>query len=57
MSERPRALRVALICPYSLSVDGGVQLQVLGLASALREIGVDARILAPTDGPPPAPGS
>ena len=56
MSERPRALRVALICPYSLSVDGGVQVQVLGLASALREIGVDARILAPSDGPPPAPG-
>jgi len=51
-----RALRVALICPYSLSVDGGVQLQVLGLASALRELGVDARVLAPTDGPPPAPG-
>ena len=56
MSERPRALRVALTCPYSLSVDGGVQVQVLGLASALREIGVDARVLAPTDGPPPAPG-
>jgi phosphatidyl-myo-inositol alpha-mannosyltransferase len=50
------ALRVALICPYSLSVDGGVQVQVLGLAAALRELGVDARVLAPTDGPPPAPG-
>ena len=24
------ALRVALTCPYSLSVEGGVQLQVLG---------------------------
>ena len=52
--ERP--LRVALLCPYSLSLFGGVQLQVLGLARALREAGVDARILAPTDGPPPAPG-
>ena len=56
MSARPRALRVALICPYSLSVDGGVQVQVLGLANALRGLGVDARVLAPTDGPPPAPG-
>lgn len=51
-----RALRVALICPYSLSVDGGVQVQVLGLAHALREQGVDARVLAPSDGPPPVPG-
>jgi phosphatidylinositol alpha-mannosyltransferase len=49
-------LRVALICPYSLSLYGGVQLQVLGLARALRARGVDARILAPTDGPPPEPG-
>ncbi len=56
MNHSGRALRVALICPYSLSVDGGVQVQVLGLAAALREIGVDARVLAPTDGPPPAPG-
>ena len=49
-------LRVALICPYSLSVEGGVQLQVLGLARALRGVGVDARVLAPTDGPPPEAG-
>lgn len=55
-ANRARALRVALICPYSLSVDGGVQVQVLGLASALRDLGVDARVLAPSDGPPPAPG-
>lgn len=53
---RGRALRVALICPYSLSVFGGVQLQVLGLARQLRAIGVDARVLAPSDGPPPGPG-
>jgi phosphatidylinositol alpha-mannosyltransferase len=45
-----------LICPYSLSLFGGVQLQVLGLARALRAMGVDARVLAPSDGPPPAPG-
>ena len=43
-------------CPYSLSVVGGVQGQVLGLASALRDLGVDARVIAPCDGPPPAPG-
>ncbi|MEX2254949.1 MAG: glycosyltransferase family 4 protein [Acidimicrobiia bacterium] len=50
------ALRVALICPYSVSVEGGVQLQVLGLARALRALGVDARVLAPSDGPPPEAG-
>jgi phosphatidylinositol alpha-mannosyltransferase len=35
---------------------GGVQGQVLGLARALRARGVDARIVAPCDGPPPEPG-
>jgi phosphatidyl-myo-inositol alpha-mannosyltransferase len=49
-------LRVMLLCPYSLSLFGGVQGQVLGLARALRELGVDARIVAPCDGPPPEPG-
>jgi phosphatidylinositol alpha-mannosyltransferase len=39
-----------------LSLFGGVQLQVLGLARALRACGVDARVLAPSDGPPPGPG-
>ena len=53
MSE---ALRVALTCPYSLSLYGGVQLQVLGLARVLRAQGVDARVIAPTDGPPPMAG-
>jgi hypothetical protein len=37
-------MRVALICPYSLSRPGGVQGQVLGLARELRAIGIDARI-------------
>lgn len=54
-SGEPR-LRVLLSCPYSLSFMGGVQGQVLGLGRALREQGVDARIIAPCDGPPPAPG-
>jgi phosphatidylinositol alpha-mannosyltransferase len=49
-------VRVMLSCPYSLSLFGGVQAQVLGLARALRSQGVDARIIAPCDGPPPEPG-
>lgn len=43
-----------MICPYSLSVPGGVQAQVLGLAKELRRTGVEVRVLAPCDGPPPA---
>ncbi|MGZ0176216.1 MAG: glycosyltransferase family 4 protein [Acidimicrobiales bacterium] len=49
-------MRVGMICPYSLSVDGGVQEQVLGLARVLRQRGVDVRVLAPCDGPPPDAG-
>jgi phosphatidylinositol alpha-mannosyltransferase len=45
-----------LSCPYSLTLFGGVQGQVLGLARALRARGIDARIVAPCDGPPPEPG-
>jgi phosphatidylinositol alpha-mannosyltransferase len=48
-------VRIGLVCPYSLTVPGGVQAQVLGLARTLRELGVDARVLAPCDGPPPDP--
>ena len=46
-------LRVGMVCPYSLSVPGGVQAQVLGLARELRRSGVEVRVLAPCDGPPP----
>ena len=46
-------MRIGLVCPYSLSLPGGVQGQVLGLGRALRRLGIDARILAPCDGPPP----
>jgi phosphatidylinositol alpha-mannosyltransferase len=49
-------LRVGMVCPYSLTVPGGVQMQVLGLARALRVSGIDVRVLAPCDGPPPDPG-
>jgi phosphatidylinositol alpha-mannosyltransferase len=45
-----------MTCPYSLSRPGGVQGQVLGLARELRKLGVDVRVIAPCDGPPPEPG-
>jgi phosphatidyl-myo-inositol alpha-mannosyltransferase len=48
-------VRIGLICPYSVSLPGGVQNQVLGLARALRTRGVDTRVLAPCDGAPPDP--
>ena len=48
------ALRIAMFCPYSLSIPGGVQTQVLGLAHALRRMGHEVRVLGPCDGPPPA---
>ena len=42
-----------MISPYSLTVPGGVQGQILGLARALRELGESVRVLGPCDGPPP----
>lgn len=48
-------LRVALMCPYSMSVPGGVQKQVLLLSAEMRKRGIDARIIAPCDGVPPTP--
>jgi phosphatidylinositol alpha-mannosyltransferase len=49
-------MRVGLVCPYSLTVPGGVQGQVLGLGRALRNLGHDARVLGPCDGAPPDAG-
>ncbi len=46
-------LRIGMVCPYSLSVPGGVQAQSLGLARELRRIGHEVRVLGPCDGPPP----
>jgi phosphatidyl-myo-inositol alpha-mannosyltransferase len=46
-------MRVGLVCPYSLTLPGGVQGQVLALARVLRRLGHEARVLAPCDGPPP----
>ena len=48
-------LRVAIMCPYSMSVPGGVQNQVLLLSEEMRRRGIDARIIAPCDGAPPVP--
>lgn len=46
-------MRIGLVCPYSLTIPGGVQSQVLGLARSLRAQGHPTRVLAPCDGPPP----
>lgn len=40
-------MRVAMICPYSLSRPGGVQGQAIGLAAALRRRGHQVWLLAP----------
>jgi len=53
-SSSSGVLRVGMVCPYSLSVPGGVQAQVLGLARELRRTGIEVRVLGPCDGPPPA---
>lgn len=49
-------MRIGIISPYSLTLPGGVQGQVLSLARALRERGHDVRVLGPCDGPPPDAG-
>ena len=52
----PCPVRVGLVSPYSLSLPGGVQGQVLGLANALRGLGHQVRVLGPCDGAPPEVG-
>lgn len=42
-------LRVALVCPYSLSRPGGVQGQVTGLSRVLTERGHSVTVFAPVD--------
>jgi len=49
-------MRVGMISPYSLTVPGGVQNQILALAKSIRRFGTDVRILGPCDGPPPDTG-
>jgi phosphatidylinositol alpha-mannosyltransferase len=48
-------MRVAMVCPYSLSRPGGVQGQAVGLAGALRAVGHDVVVVAPDDDHPPGP--
>ena len=55
-----RALRIGIVCPYSLDVPGGVQSHVLDLARALIALGHSVSVLAPADderpdGDPPLP--
>jgi phosphatidylinositol alpha-mannosyltransferase len=50
----PHLLRVGMVVPYSLSIPGGVQAQAMGLTRQLRRMGIEARVLGPCDGPPPA---
>ena len=49
-------MRIGLVCPYSLTLPGGVQGQVLALGRSLRSMGHDVRVLGPCDGPPPDAG-
>ena len=49
-------MRIGLVCPYSLTLPGGVQGQVLALARSLRVLGHEVRVLGPCDGPPPDAG-
>src|SRR5437867_2156290 len=49
-------MRVAQVCGYSVTIPGGVQAQVLGLARSLRALGHHVRVLAPCDGAPPDAG-
>lgn len=48
-------LRIGIVCPYSLDVPGGVQAHVVDLATALRSLGHDVRVLAPADDDTPVP--
>ncbi|MHB8294493.1 MAG: glycosyltransferase family 4 protein [Acidimicrobiales bacterium] len=42
-------MRIALVCPYSLSYPGGAQSQVLGLARWFERLGHEVVVIAPTD--------
>jgi len=47
--SRAEALRIGIVCPYSLDVPGGVQSHVLDLARALIALGHSVSVLAPAD--------
>jgi phosphatidylinositol alpha-mannosyltransferase len=44
-------MRIAMVCPFSLSRPGGVQGQVLGLARSLGAVGHEVVVFAPLDDP------
>lgn len=46
-------MRVCVVSPYDLSHDGGVNRHARSLASALRELGHEARVLGPASGEVP----
>jgi phosphatidyl-myo-inositol alpha-mannosyltransferase len=46
-------MRIGIVSPYSLTLPGGVQMQILGLARTLARRGHPVRVLGPCDGPPP----
>ncbi|HEY0494569.1 MAG TPA: glycosyltransferase family 4 protein [Kutzneria sp.] len=48
-------MRIGLVCPYSLAVPGGVQAHVTGLAAALRGLGHEVSVLAPSGRAMPIP--
>ncbi len=48
-------VRVGMVSPYSFTLPGGVQMQALYLARALRRRGISVSLLGPCDGPPPEP--
>ncbi|HWE71045.1 MAG TPA: glycosyltransferase family 4 protein [Acidimicrobiales bacterium] len=49
MTPGSPTLRIALVCPYSLSRPGGVQGQVMGLSRVLSERGHPVTVFAPLD--------
>jgi phosphatidylinositol alpha-mannosyltransferase len=49
-------VRIGIVSPYSLTLPGGVQGQILSLARVLRQKGHETRVLGPCDGPPPDAG-
>lgn len=49
------ALRIGMVCPYSLDVAGGVQSHVVGLARALETLGHEVAVLAPAEPDTPVP--
>ena len=59
LAERPRRgehVRVVMTCRTRSRDPAACRVRCSGLARELRRLGVDVRVLAPCDGPPPEPG-